>query len=227
MNNEVVKPTEQNPQGYGPKKPEILDLARQTEGMANQTTQPHIAPANTFETRRVILRHFVPEDWQDLLEIARSKEASPYAYTDHPWPTNEEWAKESAAYMATDNDMWAIVRNEDNKVICFVNCNGINDAKIMDVGHVMNLAFAEHGYEEEGLSILFDHIFDTMGVVGISASWALEDHIKINPLMNMGMDIVHRDIQNAFDGSGKTFTHCSLQITKEKWLQQKNRRNQQ
>ena len=31
MNNEVKKTTEQNPQGYGPKKPEILDLARRAE----------------------------------------------------------------------------------------------------------------------------------------------------------------------------------------------------
>lgn len=31
MNNEVVKPTEQNPQGYGPSKPEILNLARRTQ----------------------------------------------------------------------------------------------------------------------------------------------------------------------------------------------------
>lgn len=31
MNNEAVKPTEQNPQGYGPKKPEILNLAKATD----------------------------------------------------------------------------------------------------------------------------------------------------------------------------------------------------
>ncbi|MBQ7337906.1 MAG: hypothetical protein IJW40_11910 [Clostridia bacterium] len=31
MNNEVLKPTEQNPQGYGPSKPEILNLARKAQ----------------------------------------------------------------------------------------------------------------------------------------------------------------------------------------------------
>lgn len=81
-----------------------------------------------LETTRLILRRFSQDDWQDLLEIARSKEASPYAYTDYSWPTDEVWAKESAAYMATDSDMWAMARKEDGKVICFINCNGMNDA---------------------------------------------------------------------------------------------------
>ena len=31
MNNEVLKPTEQNPQGYGPKKPEIIDMAKKSK----------------------------------------------------------------------------------------------------------------------------------------------------------------------------------------------------
>lgn len=133
---------------------------------------------NVLKTSRLILRRFTAEDWPDLLEIAHSKESSPYAYTDFPWPTDENWAKESAAYMATDNDMWAISRKEDNKVICFVNCNGMNDARFMDIGHVMNMAYAGQGYEEEGLSALYGHILDTTDAVGITAGWALEDKDK-------------------------------------------------
>ena len=172
---------------------------------------------NVLKTTRLILRRFTSEDWQDLLEIARSKESSPYAYTDFPWPTDENWAKESAAYMATDNDMWAISRKEDNKVICFVNCNSMNDVRFMDIGHVMNMAYAGLGYEEEGLAALYGHIFDTTDAVGITAGWALEDKEKITPLLNMGMEIVGQDIGNAFDGSDRTFTHCILQITKVLW----------
>lgn len=170
-----------------------------------------------IETTRLFLRRFTPEDWPDLLEIARSKEASPYAYTDYPWPTDEGWAKESAAYMATDNDMWAMARKEDGRVICFVNCNGMNDAGCMNIGHVMNMAYAGQGYEEEGLAALYGHIFDTTDAVGITAGWALEDKEKITPLLSMGMEIVGQDTGNAFDGSGRTFTHCILQITREQW----------
>lgn len=109
--------------------------------------------------------------------------------------------------MATDSDMWAMARKEDGKVICFINCNGINDAGYMDIGHVMNMAYAGQGYEAEGLAALYGHIFDTTDAVGITAGWALEDKEKITPLLNMGMEIVGQDIGNAFDGSGRTFTH--------------------
>ena len=170
-----------------------------------------------YETTRLLLRRFTAEDWQDLLEIARSKEASPYAYTDFPWPTDENWAKESAAYMVTDSDAWAVARKEDGRVICFVNCNGMNDAGFMDIGHVMNMAYAGQGYEAEGLAALYQSVFDSSDVIGITAGWALEDKEKITPLLSLGMEIVRQDTAEAFDGSGRTFTHCILQITKEQW----------
>ena len=93
----------------------------------------------------------------------------------------------------------------------------MNDAGCMDIGHVMNMAYAGQGYEEEGLAALYGHIFDTTDAVGITAGWALEDKEKITPLLSMGMEIVGQDTGEAFDGSGRTFTHCILQITREQW----------
>lgn len=170
---------------------------------------------NILETTRLTLRRFKPEDWQDLLEIARSKESSAYAYADHTWPTDEGWAKEAADYMATDNDMWAMARKEDGKVICFINCNGLNDEKLMDIGHVMNLAYAGQGYEEEGLRALYQHVFDTTDAVGIIATWALEDTEKIAPLFSLGMEIVKQSEEEAFDGSGRKFIGCRLRVQKK------------
>ncbi|MBP3919681.1 MAG: GNAT family N-acetyltransferase [Clostridia bacterium] len=174
-----------------------------------------------LETTRLILRQFMPDDWQDLLEIARSKEASPYAYADFTWPTDEAWAKESADYMATDSDMWAMARKEDGKVICFINCNRMNDTGYMDVGHVMNMAYAGNGYEEEGLGALYQHLFDTTDAVGIIAGWALEDEEKIAPLLSIGMQIAEQGNGEAFDGSKRSFVHCILKLTKEEWEQKK------
>lgn len=128
---------------------------------------------------------------------------------------HETWTRESAAYMATDSDMWAIALKEEDRVICFVNLNGMNAEGYMDVGHVMNLAYAGQGYEEEGLSALFRHVFDTTNAVGICTSWAMDDKDKIAPLLAMGMRIVSNGVSDAFDGSGRKFTHCILQINKE------------
>lgn len=172
----------------------------------------------SLETSRLRIRRFSAEDWADLLDISRSKAASPFAHTDIPWSTTEEWARESAAYMATDSDMWAIELKTENRVICFVNFNGMNAEGYMDIGHVMNLAYAGQGYEEEGLSILYQYVFSATNAVGITATWALDDKEKIAPLLSMGMKIVDQGISNAFDGSDRKFTHCILKIAKDDWL---------
>lgn len=120
--------------------------------------------------------------------------------------------------MATDSDMWAIARKEDGRVICFVNCNGMNDAGSMDIGHVMNLAYAGQGYEEEGLRALYQHVFDTTDAFGIIAAWALEDTEKTAPLFALGMESVEQNEADAFDGSGRKFTACILRVTKKAFL---------
>lgn len=125
---------------------------------------------SALETPRLILRAFQPEDWRDLLEISVSKARSPYAHADFAWPTTEEWAKEASAYMATDEAMWAMEIKESGKVICFLNFNGVNEQKILDIGHVMNMEFGHRGYEAEGLGSLYDHAFNTLDIFAISAN---------------------------------------------------------
>lgn len=51
MNNEVIKPTEQNPQGYGPSKPEILDLAHRAEIPVKETVWKDGTKVIAFQTR--------------------------------------------------------------------------------------------------------------------------------------------------------------------------------
>ena len=51
MNNEVLKQTEQNPQGYGPSKPEILDLAHRAEIPLHETVLENGTRVIAFKTR--------------------------------------------------------------------------------------------------------------------------------------------------------------------------------
>lgn len=170
-----------------------------------------------FETNHLIIRHFTSEDWQDLLAIARSKESSPYAYADFPWPTTEKWAHEAANYMAGIETIWAMVEKETSRVICFVNFNGMNDEKVLDIGHVMNMDFGHRGYETEGLGVLYAYAFDTLGATAITASWAKDDRDKLEQLENIGMKIVSEKESEALDGSGRKFTGCMLRIEREEF----------
>ncbi len=175
----------------------------------------------TFTTPRLTIRRFRADDWQDLLDISRSLASSPSAFTDYTWSTTEEWAKESAEYMATDGDMWALEITETAKVVCFVNFNGMNEDKIMDIGHVMNMEFGHRGYEEEGLAALYAYAFDELGAEEITAGWAKDDADKLEPLYSLGMKIVSEYEGDAFDGSGRKYTGCLLSVTKDEF--RKNR----
>ena len=53
MNNEIIKPTEQNPQGYGPKKPEILNLAKTTDLFDTQENAPDTQNDTTGGSNRI------------------------------------------------------------------------------------------------------------------------------------------------------------------------------
>ena len=170
-----------------------------------------------LETERLMIRHFKEDDWKDFQEIAISKEQSAYAYADFTWPTDENSAKNSCSYMATDNDIWAITRKEDGKVICFVNFNGINDEHILDVGHVMNMEYGKQGYEFEGLKRLYEYAFETLGVAGIKASWAKGDIEKLEPLVCLGMKTIVEWVGDAFDNSGRAYEGCTMMITRDDW----------
>ncbi len=175
----------------------------------------------TITTPRLTIRRFRADDWQDLLELSRSYAASPFAFADYPWGTTEEWAKKSAEYMATDGDMWAIEITDAAKVVCFVNFNGMNEEKIMDIGHVMNMAYGHCGYEEEGLAALYGYAFDDLGAKAICAGWAKDDADKLEPLYALGMKITSEYESDALDGSGRKYTGCVLNVTKEEF--RKNR----
>lgn len=115
-----------------------------------------------IETRRLILRHFAREDWRDLQEIAISKEQDDFSACDFAWPTDAEGVQAACAYFAADAANWAVALKETGKVICFVRQNGIEAGQEMDIGHLVNRAYAGQGYEEEALCALYRWVFSEM-----------------------------------------------------------------
>ncbi len=168
-----------------------------------------------FENDVVAVRRFVPEDWADVLEMVQSNHASEFAACDEQWPADENAVKGITAYIATDTAMYAIVAKDIGRVVAFVNFNGIREGNRLDIGHIMNLNYAGRGYEFAGLKLLYDHAFATMEIDGISAYWALEDKIKLTPLMQLGMTVVSTQPSKYFDGREGTFIGCELTVSRE------------
>ncbi len=168
-----------------------------------------------FENEKAAVRRFTANDWPDVLEMVQTNHASDFAACDEQWPCDEESIKGITAYIATDSAMYAIVAKDINKVVAFVNFNGLRDGNYLDIGHIMNLNYAGRGYEYAGLKLLYDHAFATMDISGIRAYWALDDKVKLEPLMQLGMTVTSTHQNNFFDGREGTFTGCELTVTRE------------
>lgn len=171
-----------------------------------------------FETARLIIRHFKPEDWENVQELAISKENDEFADCDDRWPTSDDDIKGMTQYLATDNDIWAFELKSEKKVICFVNFNSFNEG-ILNIGHVMNAKYCDQGLEEEGLKELYLYAFNEMGAKLICATWAFADKKKTGPLYNLNMKVTKKFMANKFtEGSTEQFEACSLEVTKDEFM---------
>ncbi len=176
-----------------------------------------------FENEKVIVRRFRSEDWRDLHEIALSNAASPFADCDEQWPTDEESAKEMCEYFSgvDGGSFYAVYAKDIERVVCFVNFNGVDADNVLDIGHVMNNAYAGRDYEYEGLRMLYAYAFREKKVSAVKAYWALHDEIKLEPLRKLGMTIRgvfqnDKFTENA-DGTRDKFEGCLLWVTKEEF----------
>lgn len=112
---------------------------------------------------------------------------------------------------------------ETGKVICFVRQNGIEAGQEMDIGHIVNRAYAGQGYEEEALCALYRRVFSEMGVKAILARWAAADEEKLAPLKALGLRCVSVHMGDYFQPNAKgltgQFAGATYRITKEEFAQ--------
>lgn len=190
---QAIKKPNQNPESYSPKKPEILSMA---ETGALKTVIAYSAnyvggDIDSFETDRLIVRHFRNDDWQDLQQIAISNEQSLYSDYDELWPTDDAGIQGACSYFATKKQFWAAEVKELGKVVAFINFNGVNKTNEMDIGHVMNSTYFDNDYEYEALAVLYDYCFRNLEIDGICAGWCMSDKKKLEPLAKLGMALVN------------------------------------
>jgi len=220
---EPAKKYGRQPESYSPKaKPEIVKMAAQAQAeppIPYALTAPH-----TLETERVIVRRFRRKDWRDLREIGVSNNASAFADFDHPWADDAKGAKKACKWCAGNDGCWAVEVKSISKVVCFVNFNGIAEAiekdygRAMDIGHCMNDAYLEQGYDYEALAVLYDHCFRQERLDAIVAGWMMGEKAKLAPLVKLGMELHSTGMGKAFRGDREA-EGCLAVITRTAWEQ--------
>ncbi len=170
-----------------------------------------------LSTDTVTVRRFTPDDWRDLLAIARTNAASPFAACDVPWPTDEAAIRATCAYIATDPNMWAIEARALGRVVAFVNFNRVTDEGYLDIGHLTDLDVADLSHTRDGLRLLCDMALADPKLRGICAYWAADDAVKLAPLLALGMRVVATSEGPYLDGSPGSFIGAELRATREEY----------
>ena len=106
-----------------------------------------------LETGRLIIRRFVPEDWQDLFDYL----SDPAVVLYEPYGTYaEDDCKAEAARRSGDEAFWAVCLKADLKVIGNIYLAS-RDFSTWELGFVFNSQHQGHGYATESAKAITDY----------------------------------------------------------------------
>lgn len=135
-----------------------------------------------LETKRLLIRRFLPADWQDLhayLSDPAVVEFEPYGVF------LPEESKSEALRRAGDDIFWAVVFKENGKVIGNLTLSK-QDFNTFELGYVFNQSYQGHGYATESAQALIGEAFQERGARRITAmcnprnarSWRLLERLR-------------------------------------------------
>ena len=113
-----------------------------------------------LDTKRLVLRGFAPDDWQDIHEIAMDWSKAPGPEFDK-WPTTEDAAKGMAEHFSNSPKYFAMCLKESAKVVGLIALNGYEAEGRFDLGHVIHSDYQDDDLDREALQAVVDRIFRT------------------------------------------------------------------
>lgn len=140
----------------------------------------------TIETKRLTIRRFTPNDWEDLYEYLSDEEVVKF----EPYGTLSLEACKIEAISRTGNPaFWAVCLKESGKVIGNLYFTQESPVEFMtwELGYVFNANYQHHGYATESSEALIKYAFEQMGVRRIiaccdpknTASWRLLERLNM------------------------------------------------
>lgn len=136
-----------------------------------------------MESKRLVLRHFQPEDWQEMHEYL--SDAAVVKYEPYP-PFTVAESKQEAIRRAGDYAFWAVCLKECATLIGNVYLSR-QDFDTWELGYVFSRKFQKKGYATEAAQTLIDDIVHCHGARRIiamcnplnTASWQLLERLHM------------------------------------------------
>jgi len=116
----------------------------------------------TFETERLIIRGFKPDDWRDLQEYVSQKDVTKY---DHEYPSSDKECKGLAEYFSKGEGFWAVCLKNTGKMIGHIVANQKEPKEFLTwhIGFVFNPLHHGKGYATESCRRILEYVFEELG----------------------------------------------------------------
>jgi ribosomal-protein-alanine N-acetyltransferase len=163
-----------------------------------------------IETKRLVLRPFTADDWQDFRELALDWKAAPGPAFDK-WRTSEAACKELVKHMSTSDNYFAMCLRESGKVVGLLAINGIDENRQLDLGHVILSKYQDNDHDREALAALIQHCFNAGGAMSVVTRNAPDHAAQLAPLKSLGFTNTNMKEKG------------ELVITEEAWEQRKKK----
>ena len=169
-------------------------------------------------TERLIIRPFVPEDWEDLYEYLSDEEVIKY----EPYETySAEDSKTEALRRSTDQAFYAVCIKETRKVIGNIYFKE-GEYGTWELGYVFNLSYQKKGYATEAARTLIGRAFNEGRARRVIAKCNPENTNSWRLMERLGMrreGYLKKNIYFKMDTSGKPIWQDTYEyaILAEEW----------
>ncbi|HHX65777.1 MAG TPA: GNAT family N-acetyltransferase [Chloroflexi bacterium] len=175
----------------------------------------------SFETERLIVRGFSPEDWQDLQEYVSQPDVTRY---DYEYPTSDEECRGIAECFSTQEGFWAVCLKETGKMIGHIVCTRKppDELRTWSLGFVFNPAYGRRGYATEACRRILRHVFEDLDAHRVEAGCAPDNTASWRLLERLSMRREAHHIKSGFirraeDGSPLWGDSYIYAILGEEW----------
>ena len=143
----------------------------------------------SLETDRLVLRNFVPGDWQALQQVVVAYQASDSAQYEDPWPTSDEEVQGIASWFAGGDAYLAVCLKDSGRLLGLVAINRRDDqeAAIYNLGYVFHPGHSGHGYATESCRAAMGYLFDELGAEGILTGTHPDNKPSVALLKRLGL----------------------------------------
>ena len=161
-----------------------------------------------LDTKRLTIRNFLPEDWQELQEVVVQYQATEWAKYEPPWPTSTEEVKGMTKFFASGDSFLAVSLKDTGKLIGMIAIERRKEQEepVHNLGYVFHPGYSGQGYATEGCRAMMAYLFEQLGITAILTGTRPENTPSVRLLERLGIPPI---------GNGE------YRLSKEEWLSRK------